>query len=310
MIFSKLIGLRYCLYFFGTSTVLATLYTCLDLIEKVARYNNTCIGGIPLYIGTIFIPNFIALSHIGCLLGSILLLREWVIQDQFLTMAIHGISRAQFSGIIFAYSFITAGSIFVLHETVGHLNSQKIPAIKSLIFKKKTQSGTWARINTTTFTMSSKQITYIIETNKNPIIKIIPANPDQDHYKGTAFDFQKETLSIFIPIKIDKEQLHPLTYSSTEESLIKIMGQKFTLQNQRIASDLFIFFLKLVFLPFFIVTFFQIAIQQTFMRWIYAGIPYIALGIGSGCMQLFNPLVSSIIFTTITVLLAVFWLKK
>lgn len=310
MIFSKLIGLRYCLYFFATTTVLASIYTFLDLLEKITRYHNASISTVSHYIGIVFIPNFIALSPIGCLLGSILLLREWTIYDQFVTMAIHGISKVQFSGIIFTYSLITAGSIFFLHETIGHLNAQKIHQIKSHVFKQTTQNSLWARINTTSFIMDSKQKAYIIETNNNPNVTVISFQSEAGRNQGTKFDFQKETLTPHLSSKTDKKYIHPLTYSSVEESFIKTIRQKATLHNQRIMSDLLIFFLKLLFLPFFITICFQIAIQRIFIRWIYAAIPYVALGIGSGCMQLLSPLAGFIVFSSLTLSLAIFLLKK
>lgn len=307
MIFSKLVGLRYCLYFFGSTISLATLYTFVDVLEKFTRYPNASFAVIAQYAGIALIPNFIALSPIGCLLGSILLLREWSMHNQFLTMFIHGISRIRFAGTLFTYSLFTTSIVFTLHETIGYKYARQMAQAKTLLFNRIPQQAAWLRANATTFILGlGHRQYYVLQTGGKPSIAVIRTSAANQDIASQIVNFQSETLGQKYNFNLNKSTVSILTYSSTEESFLQALCQNSTKHGQRVMSDLCFFFLKILFMPFFVAACFLLANQRPYMRWLYAGLPYIALSTSHTCAQLLGPLQGIALFSTMVLLLMAF----
>ncbi len=311
MIFLRFIGKKYLAYLAGVSLSLAALYTLVEVLEKLARYREVSVSLLVHYAAIVFIPSFMTLFSISAFLAAILLLREMVLRDYSILMAVYGIHIRRVVVIVGLCSLLAGTGIMVLHEAVGYHLSRRMVQAKVWLFKRgDTPVEEWLRLGASSFIFGlGNNHFYVVRGGAEPSIVVGSRLPDGVK-RLTEINFQSETLSQIQGQEIDLAGVDILTYAAAQVPLRRAIRQVQSRYGQQIVADLLYFFLKIVLLPIFAVTCFFLAARYAVARWIYAGLPYVGLGVGYACTQLMGPLLGfSVLFTVAFFLLGYFFAK-
>lgn len=291
MILLRFIGKKYLTYLVGVSLSLAALYTLVEVLEKIARYRDVSVFLMPRYAVIVFIPSFIALFPISALLSSILLLREMLLREYFVLMAVYGINSRRIVGIVGLCSLLAGGGVMLMQEAVGYQLTRHMTRAKVWLFKRSAPSQEWLRLGATSFILGlGNDQSYVLQGGSHPSIAVGSSSPEGARLL-TQVNFQTETLTTLYNAIVDLKGLDALTYAAAEVPLRRAIAQMSSRYGQQVVADLLYFFLKIVLLPMFALTYFFLAVRHTVARWVYAGLPYVGLGIGHACSQLIGPLI-------------------
>ena len=308
MILWRLVGQKYLAYLVAVSLLLGSLYTLVEVLEKLARYQDLAIGRVLSYAGVAFIPSFILLFPVSALLSSALLLREWVLRGHLVSMAVYGIAPRQIVAIVGLSACLAAGGLFALHELVGYRLARHMAQAKILLLNREAPIDGWLRSGPTTFVLGlgSKQ-GYVLEGGATQSLSIvtgfIPAPQGGKALQVRQLMFQQEKIITTKNAWIDTSRLDVLTYATGEQSCIHALRSLPTLYGQRLVVDLLYFFLKIILLPFFAVSLFFVWQKWPTARWAAIGAPYLLVGVGHACTQLLGSLVGFLVLLVMLILL-------
>lgn len=297
MIFFRFIGKKYLIYVAGVSLALATLYTFVEVLEKLARYSDVSPLLMLHYAAIVFIPSFIMLFPISTLLSTILLLREMLLRDYSVLMAVYGIHVRRIIGVVGMCSLLLSGGIMVMHETIGYKLTRRMVHAKVWLFKRDAPTQEWLRLGATSFILGlGNEQFYLLEGGAHSSVTVGTKGVD-DSNNLMRVNFQEETLTQLQDVKLDLSGLDALTYTAAEVPLRRAIAQLSSRYGQQIVADLFYMLLKILLLPMFALAAFFLTMRFVIIRWLCVGLPYIGLGVGHACAALLGPLIGLGVFT-------------
>jgi hypothetical protein len=308
MIFWRLVGQKYLAYLAAVSLLLGSLYTLVEVLEKLARYQNIAINRVLHYACVAFIPSFILLFPISALLSSALFLREWLLRGHLVSMLVYGIAPRQVVAIVGLSACLAAAGLFVLHELVGYRLARHMAQTKVLLLHREASINGWLRSGPTTFVLGlgNKQ-SYVLEGGATPSLSIItgfmPMQQGGNALRVRQLMFQKEEIITIKNAWIDTSRLDILTYATVEQSYFYAVRSLPTLYGQRLVVDLLYFFLKIILLPFFAISLFFVWQKWPKARWVGVAASYFLVGAGHACTQLLGPLVGFLVLIVMLILL-------
>lgn len=301
MIFWRFLSQKYLTYLFTVSVLLGSLYTLIEVLEKLARYRNISVYGIVNFALAVFIPSFIELFPISALVSVVLFFRELHIHGLLLSIGVYGIAPRKIIIIIGITSFLTMCSIFLLHEVIGYKMARHVVKAKIWLLNRKELKSNWLRLGPTSFVLGGgcpRQ--YILHAGFSPGFEFVDGF-SQDQLGGVAkqvtkIDFKKESLYKLKSVWISTKDLDVITYSRAEESFMQSVKLLPSLYGKIMVADFSYFFLKILIFPIFAACAFFLFQQREILRWVSMFAVYLVLAAGYFTLQLLGPLLGIIMF--------------
>lgn len=270
MIFFRFIARTYFSYLISVAFSLATLYSFIEVLEKMMRCRTLDGSCFFLYGLVVFFPSFIKLFPLSSFLGSLLFLREIVLRQTYVAMVATGVSIRWLLGVILVCSILTSTAIFLIQESIGYRAAREMAKQKISFFRGGGLSHSWLRLGSRGFvyTMNDNKNFFLLDTESHMIALGSRNNDGAASITERVFlssEQASEKIGFMEPISLIGLDL--ITSSLQEESFFHLVKNSNTPQGKNDLSVVIYFFMKIVFLSVVTSLIFFYWIDYPYLRW-------------------------------------------
>lgn len=309
---------RYFLYFVALTSFLALLFNVIEFFEKLVRSSDIGIGTIAYFSYLNFFSTFSELMPIGSWLAAVLVIREFVINNEWEPLFLVGINKRGFFRALLASALLALVGCFFLDEILLRSMTVKAEEFRQTVFKKKRRDSihnAWYRLSDKSFcsiekidfkTMSGKGLDLFTLSEEFAIKEVMKLkrfvfNPDnhlievqdgnivrfQEIFEREDFSGRKIDMSLlFGRIHLEKQLFTCFRFIKdfvlSDISLLGISQELWALFVKRI-----FFYLQIVFFALFSYALFILFEDRLYMRWVALLLPYPIHTVISVILELF-----------------------